>query len=141
MKVVLQVISDIQNEVNRVMETVKSTGTIVDNKNGITFTHVNDIDHIYIEYNKLLYKFNRYDQNFIEKVEESIQQDPYKNCRGISYKGNLIIAHVDERFTHPKYYKISKCGAHYIDKLEINTDLIIDDLYNNTLETKSIQML
>lgn len=134
MKVVLQVFSDIMNEVKRVMEIVKSTGTIVDNTGDIYFIINSDVDHIYIEYNKLLYKFNRYDPKFIEKVEESIDQDPYKNCRGIDYKGNLIIGSIDDRFTNPRYYEIRKYGVHFVDKLEIYTDLIIDDLYNKMIE-------
>ena len=135
MKVVLRVFSDILNEVKRVMEIVKSTGTILDNAGDIYFVNKNDLDHIYIEYNKLLYKFNRYDKQFIEKVEESIDQDPYKNWKGINYKGHLIIGHIDDRFTSPRYYEIRKIGVHCVDKLEIRTDLIIDDLYNKIHNT------
>jgi hypothetical protein len=132
MKLVIYYYRD-KKEYERVMEVVKCVGIIVNN-NDINQDYIkNDIDNIYINYKNILYKFNRYDTLFINKVEEAIQKNPYSHCPGINYEGHLHIFNIDDRFTNKKYYTITKNQKN--DHIDINTNLIIDDLYYNRLET------
>lgn len=118
-------------EFERVMNIVKDVGTIIEdkNKNSLPDYMQNDIDNMYIEYQNILYKFNRYDPIFIEKVEEAIRTNPYSHCHGMTYEGHLFVFEIDDRFTNTKYYTITKNLK--FENIEIHTDLIIDDLYNN----------
>ena len=120
-----------KQEFERVMNIVKNVGTIIEdkNKNNLHDYIQNDIDNIYIEYKNILYKFNRYDPIFIEKVEEAIRTNPYSHSPGITYEGHLCIFEIDDRFTNKKYYTITKNLK--FENIEIHTELIIDDLYNN----------
>ena len=130
MKVVLYSYNS-KHEFIRIMEKVKSVGIIIDEQLSDT-DMIADNDHIYIKYQNILYKFNRYDQQFINKVEEAINENPYKHCPGINYEGHLYISNIDDRFTNRKYYTITKYRNHEL--LNIHKDLIIDDLYLNQLE-------
>lgn len=118
------------NEFDRIMELVKSTGQIVSE---IT----NDIDYIFIEYKRLIYKFNRYDDNFINKVEQAIETNPYNYTVVNKYLGHLHICEIDDRFTDKKYYKIDN-RIRYDERLEIFNNLIIDDLYYKNYVLNSI---
>ena len=75
MKVVTYKYQD-RREFERVMEIVKNAG-IITNSND---PDKNLDDFIFIEYNGQLYKFNRYDNKFIEKVEEAIRTNPFAHC-------------------------------------------------------------
>ena len=127
-----------KNEFERVMEVVKDIGIII-NKNDINNDTdtlndtLTDTDNIYLEYKNILYKFNRYDLLFIEKVEEAIRKNPYAHCPGINYEGHLFVLNIDDRFTNKKYYTITKHKN--FENISIHNDLIIDDLYYNRLET------
>ena len=114
------------------MEVVKCVGIIIDKVSISKEDIQNDIDHIYLEHKNVLYKFNRYDPLFIKKTEEAIITNPYSHCPGINYEGPLDISIIDDRFTNTKYYTITK--QKHRENIDINSDLIIDDLYNNTFE-------
>ena len=120
------------NEFERVMEIIKNVGVVVDKSNITPDDIKNDNDTIYMEYRNIIYKFNRYDPIFIEKVEESIRTNPYSHFPGINYEGHLIIFKIDARFTNKKYYTITKHSR--FEDIVIHTDLIIDDLYYNRYE-------
>jgi len=109
----------------RIMNIVKCAGYIVTEDSNI---HLNGDDYIHIDYDDKTYVFNRYDQFFINKVEEAIESNPYKHMPGASYEGHLTIEHVDDRFTRKKYYSIEKHGPHH-EELIIHHELIVEDLY------------
>jgi hypothetical protein len=107
----------------RVFDMVKEFATIIqdpvelDKKN-------KDIDHIHIIYNGVVYMFNRFNKDFISKVEEAIATSPYPQ-----YEGPLTIINIDDRFTNKKYYTITKTFRY--EQFEVNKDVIIDDLYSS----------
>ena len=107
----------------RVFDMVKEFATIV--KDNINMENVkNDSDHIHIVYNGVVYKFNRFDNKLISKVEEAIATSPYPQ-----YEGPLTIINIDDRFTNKKYYSITK-NIRY-EQFKVNYDVIIDDLYSS----------
>jgi len=112
-----------RDEFIRIMKIVKWCGEIVSEPDD------NDIDYIYVQCKYNIYKFNRYNKLFIEKVEEAIN-----SCSYYQYEGLLNIVNIDDRFTDTKYYTIScKFNSKItIDYLSIEKDKIINDLYNNT---------
>ncbi len=121
-----------KGEFNRVMKLVEHFGEIVDEN--ITNDEIkNDNNNLYIPYKNSLYKFNRFDSNFIKAVEEAIKSSPF-----LQYEGPLHIINIDDRFTNIKYYTIKKMivskKSHILESFEVNKDLIIEDLYNGTLE-------
>ena len=84
-----------KNGFESVMEFVKNVGTII-NESDITAEYIhNDLDNIYINYKKVLYKFNRYERQFIQKVEDAMDANPFKDCPGINYEGHLFVFNVD----------------------------------------------
>lgn len=105
----------------RSMEIIKSLGEIVK-------TVDDDPDYIYVKYNKQIYKFNRYDKNFILRVEQIYNENLFKNCPGINYEGPFFICDVDDRFKNKKYYDIDVTKRNK-ESLTILKDVIIEDLY------------
>ncbi len=83
-----------------------------------------DIDNIYIWYDNDLYVFNRYNSDFIAAVEQAIASSPY-----LQYEGPLHVFTKDPRFTDKKYYEITRYEGR-TERLIVNKDLIINDLYN-----------
>jgi hypothetical protein len=132
MKVVLYYYQT-KSEFERIMKIVLPCGIIISE-------YDNDIDFIYIVYNKILYKFNRYNINFITKVEKAINENPYgRGGIGNSYEGHLHVLEIDDRFTNKKYYTIErqmyKTNINSTkESLEIHKDAIIDDLYYSRFE-------
>ena len=121
-----------KGEFNRVMKIVEHFGEIVDES--ITNDEIkNDNNNLYIPYKNVLYKFNRFNSEFINAVEEAIKSSPY-----LQYEGPLHIINIDDRFTNSKYYTIKKMivskKSNIFETFEVNKDLIIEDLYNSTLE-------
>jgi len=108
-----------KSEFIRVMKLVEQFGEIVDEN--ITNDEIkNDNNYLYVPYKNGLYKFNRFNSEFVNAVEE----------------GPLHIINIDDRFTKPKYYTIKKMivskKTHIVETFEVNKDLIIEDLYNGT---------
>ena len=121
-----------KSEFIRVMKLVEHFGEIV--YESITNDEIkNDNDNLYVPYKNALYKFNRFNDKFINTVEEAIKSSPY-----LQYEGPLHIINIDDRFTNSKYYTIKKMivskKSHILESFEINKDLIIEDLYNGKLE-------
>jgi hypothetical protein len=117
-----------KNDFKQIMEIVKSVGKIVN-----SFIKNNDDNNfIYINYNNQIYEFNRYDKNFIQKVEESQELNPNKHCYDGEW-GCFHIFEIDNRFSNKKYYSIKKTGKDQ-EYIEILKDAIIEDLYNNCLQ-------
>lgn len=134
MKVVYQFRFYLQNsDFVKIMEIVKFTGQIIDidEFNEAEKMEQSDQDYIYIEYKNKFYKFNRYDENFILKVEEAQDLNPYKNSYDGTW-GYLHIEEIDDRFSHKKYYQINKIKKNQ-ECVKILKDKIIEDLYNNCL--------
>jgi hypothetical protein len=113
------------NEFKRIMEIVKCCGELIKHNEINKFNE----DFIIIKYTNYYYKFNRYDEQFIEKVKEAIETNPYKNYPGINYEGHLHIIDIDDRFTNKKYYTIDNSNKQQ-ENIIIHNNLIIDDLYN-----------
>ncbi len=112
-----------KGEFERVFNMVKEFATIIQDPVALDKKN-EDIDHIYIIYNGVVYMFNRFNKDFISKVEEAIATSPYHQ-----YEGPLTIINIDDRFTNKKYYTITKTFRY--EEFQMNKDLIIDDLYNN----------
>ncbi len=110
-----------------IMEVVKDTGEIIQDKELNETSHNKD-DYIYIEYQGKIFKFNRYDEYFIAKVEEAQELNPYKNMYDGVW-GHLHVAEIDDRFSNKKYYQIKKIKKNQ-EFVEILHDKIIEDLYN-----------
>ena len=132
MKAVISVIRT-KEEFIRVMRRVEHLGIVLDMDP--TLSEVKeDVAHIFIRHQKKIYKFNRFDPLFIKAVEDAIASSPY-----LQYEGPLDIVNIDERFTHPRYYKINKMCDNKLsfitETFAVNKDQIIDDLYNNSLQT------
>lgn len=116
-----------KSDINRVMEIVKETGCVIDN----TLSNediMNDLNNIYFVYEKekKIYKFNRYDTLFIEKVEHALQTNPYYHYPGNNYEGPFMIYDLDDRFLDQ--YTIKKLSL-YKETVEIEKDSIIEKLY------------
>ena len=121
-----------KGEFNRVMKLVEHFGEIVDEN--ITNDEIkNDNNSLYIPYKNVLYKFNRFNSEFINAVENAIKSSPF-----LQYEGPLHIINIDDRFSNPKYYTIKKMivskKSHILESFEVNKDLIIEDLYNGILK-------
>ena len=113
----------------RVFNLVKELATITDDN--IEMNEIKkDFEHIYIFNKDKVYKFNRFDSNFIKAVEEAISKSPYPQ-----YEGPLHIINIDDRFTNPKYFTITKNFRY--ETFELNKDLIIEDLYNKNYVTNT----
>ena len=124
-----------KDEFNRVMELVKDIGEICNNdeiKAELNENKRSHCDYIYVHYQTIWYKFNRYDLCFIEKVKEAIRTHPFQHCPGLSYEGPFTVETIDDRFTNKKYYEIVPISKNK-ETLVIHTNRIIDDLYNNCL--------
>jgi hypothetical protein len=115
--------------IDTIMEIVKCCAQTNDNRN-------NDTDFIYIEYKNKMYKFNRYDEKFIAKVEEARALNPYKYLPDEDSWGHLHICNIDDRFSNKKYYNIKNINNKNQECVEILTDIIIEDLYHNRLLEK-----
>lgn len=112
-----------QEDFLRVFNMVKDLAIIIEND--ITTEDAReDSDHIYIIEKNVIYKFNRFNIQFISKVEEAIATSPYPQ-----YEGPLTIINIDDRFTNKKYYTITKVIRY--EHFKVNKDAIIDDLYNS----------
>lgn len=104
--------------------------------------HFPESTFIKIEYNSDIYIFDRFNQSFIQAVEQAIETNPFKHVPGLNYEGQFIIQEIDDRFFNPKYYTIKvnkksnsdKYINYYSEFLEINYNQIIDDLYNHVLK-------
>ena len=113
----------------RVFNLVKELATITDDN--IEMNEIKkDFEHIYIFNKDKVYKFNRFDSNFIKAVEEAIKSSPF-----LQYEGPLHIINIDDRFTNPKYFTITKHNRY--ETFELNKDLIIEDLYNKNYVTNT----
>lgn len=114
-----------ETEFIRVFNLVKEFATIADDN--IEMDEIKkDYEHIYIVQKDKVYKFYRFNSDFIKAVEEAIKSSPYPQ-----YEGPLVIINIDDRFTDPKYYTITKHFRR--EQFEVNKDLIIDCLYNGTI--------
>lgn len=120
-----------KEEFERIMEIVKDTGVIVSSGN------VLDINNIYLKYKNQIYKFNRYDIIFVNKVELAIIQHPCIHYPGNVYDGPLHICNIDDRFTDTKYYSIER-DSKMNETLNIYNNLIVDDLYNEVERLRSV---
>lgn len=137
MKVVYQFRFYLQNtDFKKIMDIVKPCGKIVDidEFNEAEKMEQSDQDYIYIEYQDKFYKFNRYDKNFISKVEEAQELNPFQGFHDGIW-GHLHIKEIDDRFSHKKYYQINKIKKNQ-EFIEILNDKIIEDLYNGCLVKK-----
>ena len=118
-----------KGEFIRVMKLVEHFGEIVDEN--ITNDEIkNDNNSLYIPYKNVLYKFNRFNSEFINAVENAIKSSPF-----LQYEGPLHIINIDNRFTNPKYFTITKNFRY--ETFELNKDLIIEDLYNKNYVTNT----
>ena len=88
-----------------------------------------------IAYDSKIYKFDRFDSYFIQKVEESIKSDPFYHYPGLTSRV-FHIKEIDDRFSDEKYYTIHRKNIRSPEHIQIHTDLIINDLYNKTYEYK-----
>ena len=109
-----------RTENNRIMDIVKTCGTVVEDMD-------NDIDHyLYVPWQSggkgeiTIYAFNRYDPEFIAKVEEAIATNPHKHCPGLNYEGHLFVREVSSAVT-PKIIRSvpkSKYSPIFYEELE-----------------------
>lgn len=156
MKLVIYGYTSNQKEFTRIMEIVKNTAISniqLDTQNAeIRQNHLNQIQlefsdnkYIIINWHKSkhsdnVYIFDRFNEAFIQAVEQAIETNPWKHVPGINYEGQFIVQEIDDRFIDPKYYTI-ECRKrnllhlnNYDEFLKINKDQIIDDLYNHVLK-------
>lgn len=117
-----------KNDFKKIMEIVKDAGEIAD-----TLTKPdNDQDYIYIEYQEKIFKFNRYDDYFIQKIEKLQELNPYKGYPDGEW-GFFHIYEIDDRFSDKKYYHIKNIKKNQ-EYVVVFKDLIIEDLYNESFK-------
>lgn len=94
---------------------------------------ISNENFIYIKYNERVYKFDRYDPDFIEKVEQSRELNPYKYYPEEDSWGVFHIFEMDPRFQDKRYYNIKRNGRNQ-EFIEIDKDKIIEDMYNKVIK-------
>lgn len=137
MEIVLFHHSSNKDESKRYIEYVWDLGILTDLSPCSFYWKHNNFSNINLSNGKEVISFNRFDKNLIKRVKElftdGIIMDDHLNYQPDgNWEGCLYLVFIDTRFKNQKYWKIRPGRA---EGIEILKDDIIEDLYNNNLQS------